>query len=185
MPHEPAKKVRIIVAFGDISGFTHFCESVTHDEIEYDPFMAKFDDLLDQAERATGYAFTDTGDGFMCTVDLDAGHNCTKTIEVLKNLWRLLKRIERLVDGKEPPRPDGFRIVGAAGYVKRKVKRDGRVVLRGKHINLAHNLLDSARGKGFVCHDSLKQLINEQQAKKNGIVFERLDHLLWTLKITG
>lgn len=187
-----SEKVRIIVLFGDISGFTSFCDSLTNDEIEYDPFMEEFDDLIDKTAQDTGYSFTDTGDGFMCTVDLQDGHNCKRAIEVILNLWKLLKKIERLIAKKDSPRPDGFRIVGAAGYVKRKVMKDGRVILRGKHINMAHNFLDQARGKGFVCHESLKQLISDVQAKKHGFQFtslggrletDRRRSLLWVLKI--
>lgn len=178
-----SEKVRIIVLFGDISGFTNFCDAVTNDEVEYDPFMEKFDDLVDKTARETGYAFSDTGDGFMCAVDLKPGHNCATAIQVILYLWKFLKQVEKLIAQKDAPRPEGFRIVGAAGYVKRKVKKDGTIVLRGKHINMAHNLLDVARGKGFVCHDSLKQLISDQQAKKNRIHFKPIDKALWVLRI--
>jgi class 3 adenylate cyclase len=184
--NERFEKVRIIVLFGDLSGFTDFCESVTNDEIEYDPFMAKFDHLIDQAERETGYTFSSTGDGFMCTVDLlSSGHNCTTAIEVLKNLWSLFQQILRLIQTHKrlSVAPDGFRIVGDSGYVKRKVKRDGRVVDRGKHINRAHNLLDFARGKGFVCTDTLKQLISDQQAKRHDFKFTSIGKRLWSLEI--
>ncbi len=180
-----SEKVRIIVLFGDISGFTAFCDAVTNDELEYDPFMERFDRLVDQAAHNTGYTFTDTGDGFMCTVDLEPGNCSGKAVEVVLNLWNLFKTIERLVERKklDPPSPDGFRIVGAAGYVKRKVKKDGKIVLRGKHINRAHNLLDKARGKGFVCDESLKHLISERLAKKSGINFKLYEDSLWILSV--
>ena len=181
-----SEKVRIIVLFGDISGFTAFCDAVTNDEVEYDPFMEKFDRLIEKAERETGYSFTDTGDGFMCTIDLPSGHSCTTVIKALVDLWALLKRIQRLIDTKkelDPPAPDGFRIVGTAGYVKRKIKADGRVIHRGKYINKAHNYLDQARDKGFVCHDSLKNLISEKQAKKHGFKFTKFDKELWVLDV--
>lgn len=181
-----SEKVRIMVAFGDISGFTSFCDAVTNDEVEYDPFMDKFDRLLEKAERDTGYSFTDTGDGFMCIIDLPVNHGCTMAIEALKYLWILLKKIQHLIETKkelDPPAPEGFRIVGTAGYVKRKIKRDGRIIHRGKYINKAHNYLDQARGKGFVCHDSLKNLISDRQAKKNGLQFTRLENELWVLNV--
>lgn len=178
-----SEKVRIMVAFGDISGFTSFCESVTNDEVEYDPFMEEFDQLIDTFARETGYQLTDTGDGFMCTIDLPTGHACTTAIKALIDLWRLLKRLEDLVRRKkeDPPAPDGVRIVGAAGYVKRKIRDGGHVSYRGRHINKAHNALNRARGKGLVCENSLKVLIGEQQAKKHGLKFTKLDKELWIL----
>jgi class 3 adenylate cyclase len=172
--NEPSQKVRIIVAFGDISGFSGFVDSVTNDEVEYDPFMDRFDDLVDQTARRTGFAFTDTGDGFMCTVDLRPGHSCRTAANALLTLWRLQKHVARIIETKEPPRPHGFRIVAAVGYVKRKIKKDGKVLFRGRHINLAHNLLEIARGKGVLIHGSLKDLITVRQARRLRLKFERL-----------
>lgn len=185
MTNGKSEKVRIIVAFGDISGFTAFCDAVTHDEVEYDPFMEEFDQLVERAARETGYSFTDTGDGFMVTIDLPAGHACTTAIKALADFWRLLGELENLVDRKkeDPPAPRGVRIVSAAGYVKRKIRWDGHVSYRGTHINKAHNALDKARGKGLVCHYSLKDLISEQQAKSHGFRWTKLNGELWILKI--
>lgn len=192
-----SQKVRIIVAFGDLSGFTAFCENVTNDEVEYHPFMAKYDKLIERVEIETGYNFDDTGDGFMCTVDI-ASENCSeKACEVLINLWGLLQKIGRLVKRKKknPPAPSEFRIVGAAGYgdrTMRWVKKmvDGKeidvpkTIVRGRHLNRAHNWLDRARGHGFVCDETLKQLVIPRHAKKYGITFAHLEGSLWILKIT-
>jgi class 3 adenylate cyclase len=168
------EKVRIIVAFGDIQGYTDFLDEVTNDETEFLPFDAEFDAVIEQAEKETGFSFTDTGDGFMCVVDLGSGHNCTLAIRVLHSLWRLLKVVERLIDQKEHPKPSGFRIVIARGYVFRKIRRDGKISLRGRHINLAHNLLEVARGYGIVCHESVKALISQGQARAHGFTFTPL-----------
>ena len=189
MTHGKSEKIRIIVVFGDISGFSDFVDSVTNDSVEYRPLMDKFDELLEKTARATGFAFEDTGDGFMCTVDLVPGHNCTLAIKVVLSLWKLLKEIEALIERHREISiaPAGIRFVGAAGYVYRKVKKDGRVILRGKHINMAHNFLDLARGHGFVCDDSLRQIISEQQALKHGIRFTRMKrpkrHPVWILEV--
>jgi len=180
-------KVRIIVAFGDISGFSHFCDSVTNDEVEYDPLMHAFDELIEKTERETGYSFTDTGDGFMCTVDIEATYISRKAIKIVLDLYRLFKRIEALFNDhrKSSVCPEGFRIALTAGYVKRKVKNDGRILLRGKSINQAHNFLDIARDYGLVAHESFKILVNEEEAKKAGIEFMRIRNskTVWGLKI--
>jgi len=176
MPHAKTQKVRLIVAFADISGFSNFCDAVTNDEVEYDPLMDRFDEIVEKAERETGYSFTDTGDGFMCTVDLVPGNAGRTTLQVLTHLWRILTEIEAAIDThrKDSVSPEGARVVIAAGYVKRKIKKDGRVILRGKYINLAHNFLDHARGHGVVVHDSARNLISDVLAKKSGIEFVRL-----------
>lgn len=180
-------KIRIIVFFGDITGFTDFCESITNDKIEYDPLMDEFDKLVDKIEEETGYKFDETGDGFMCSVELASRHPGCKAVEMVLKLWDLLKRIEMLFLARREKfiTPDGFRIVGATGYVKKKIKKKGRIVLRGKHINLAHNGLTAARGHGFVCHSSLKNLIGDRLAKKHGITFFPLDKSLWILNVSG
>lgn len=188
MKHEKPRKVRIIVAFGDISGFTDFCEKITNESVEYDPFMAKFDRLIERTELETGYEFYIPGDGFMCTVDIQDGNCSQKAAEVLIALWDLLKKIVRLIDKKKrnPPAPAGFRIVGAAGYSTetfRRVNEKVQRILRGRHINRAHNYLDLARGKGFVVDDSLKQLVSEKHAKKYGMRFSHLEGSLWVLEI--
>lgn len=176
MAHAKTEKVRLIVAFADISGFSAFCDAVTNDEVEYDPLMDRFDEIVEKAERDTGYSFTDTGDGFMCTVDLLPGTASRTSAQVLGHLWRILSEIEAAIAAhrKDSVGPEGARVVIAAGYVKRKVMKDGRVILRGKYINLAHNFLDNARGHGLVMHDSARNLISDTQAKKAGIEFTRL-----------
>lgn len=175
------------MAFGDISGFSDFCDAITNDEVEYDPLMRAFDKLIEEAERKTGYSFTDTGDGFMCTIDLDIGDVSRKAIKIVLDLYALFKKIEALfnVHRKDSVCPDGFRVSLTAGYVKRKVKEDGRTLLRGKSINQAHNYLDIARNYGLVCHESFKILVNEAEAKRSGVEFMRIRNSkkVWGLKI--
>ena len=175
MRHERTETARIIVAFGDFSHFTSFEESVTNPETEFDPLFEDFDDFIDATEKRTGYSFTDTGDGFMCTVDLAQGHGCGVASKVLEDLWRTLIRIQKFIRDKEPPRPTGFRIRIATGYVRRKVKHNGTVVLRGRHINLAHHLLDVGRTHSFLVHDSVKQLLNPVQIRRCGFSFKKFE----------
>ncbi len=185
MAHGKNEKVRLIVAFGDISGFSDYCDAVSYDEKELYPFLDAFDDLMEKIEAETGYTFSDVGDGFLLTVDLSEGHNCGVAVKVLNCLWDIYSQMEKLMDSMPPPRPDGFRITGVVGYVIRKVKKDGKVVLRGKWLNQCHKMLAHARGVGIVIHDNLKQLMNDKQIKKNGFEFERLKigNRLWFFKV--
>lgn len=176
MDRAKSEKIRLLVAFGDISGFSDFCDGITNDEVEYDPVMDRFDEIVEKAAQRTGYSFDDTGDGFMCTVDLSKGHASGTIIGVLLDLYAVLVEIEAALDHhrQESLCPNGFRIVVTAGYAKRKIKKDGRIILRGKIINQAHNYLDSARGHGLVVHDSARSLIPDDQAEQAGIDFVRL-----------
>lgn len=168
-------KVRIIVVFGDIAGFTGFYDSVTNDEKELIPFLDEFDELVDTAQKKARYEFTDTGDGFMCLVDVNHQEQKGKIVtNLLKHFWELWKSISQLIEEKEPPKPEGFRIRLACGYVLRKIKKNGVVIHRGRHINMAHNLLDAAKGVGVLCHDSFKQLLTEKQIEENNFVFKRI-----------
>lgn len=166
-------KVRIIVAFGDIEGFTHFWEEVTNDQAELIPYLEGFDAIIDDIERESGQAFADTGDGFMLIVEMD-GRSEASPVSLLATLWRLLRRIQRMHGHHAHPKPNGFRIVLASGYVLKRVRKDGRVSHRGRHINLAHNLLDLARGRGLVCHSSFKALISDKDARTAGVRFTPL-----------
>ncbi len=181
--NEKLQAVRIIVLFGDLTGFTTFCEAITNETIEFDPFMNEYDRLIDDMESDKGYTIDDTGDGFMCTVELPPKDIDEYVVKVIHDIWTLSKKIESLIENKVTPSPAGFRVAGAAGYVTRKVKKNGRVVLRGKQINLAHNLLDIARVHSFICHSSLKTLISEKVAKEYKIEFTQLTIDTWILKI--
>jgi class 3 adenylate cyclase len=168
------EKVRIIVAFGDIEGFTGFWEEVTNDDEELLPYLRGFDDIVDQVEKESGHSFTDTGDGFMVVLELNGQRTCTVALSLLSALHRLVAKMQEMHLKIPHPKPDGFRVVLASGYVVRTARKNGRRSYRGRHINLAHNLLDLARGQGVVCHGSFKALIPEREAKEAGILFTPL-----------
>ena len=174
MRRHKQEKVRIIVAFGDIEGFTTFLDAVTNEAIELDPYMDEFDAIIQQEAKRTGFEFRDTGDGFMCVVDLQKNRAPAIAADVAVALWGLLKRMENLRESMGHPRWSGFRIVIASGYVTRKSRYDGTHSLRGRHMNLAHNMLNIARGHGIVAHQSFRALITDTLAKSHGIVFTDL-----------
>lgn len=173
MRHRKPEKARILAAFGDIRGFTMFCDLVTNEETEHDPFFEKFDALVESISRRTGYTFSDTGDGFMMVVDLKPNHACAEAGEALIVLWNLYERINQMMEEMDAPRMNGFVVTGTYGYVRRKMRTDGSISLRGRQINLAHNLLEVAKNYGFVIHDSWRQLISDKQLKKLGFSITR------------
>lgn len=174
MSHERTEEIRIVVAFGDIRGFTETCERVTSPKLEIAPFFDKFDATIAKYARATGFTFDDTGDGFMCIVELGPGHNCEKAVRLLGAIWRLIYEVNRAIYEMQPPKFRGFRVRVAAGYVLRKVKRDGKIVHRGKSINLAHNTLEIAKDELVVAHESFVELMSPSQILKAGFRVSRL-----------
>ncbi len=182
--NEKIKIIRIVVLFGDFTAFTLFCQAVTNDAIELDPFMEEYDKLIDQTETETGYVIEDTGDGFMCTVELPPdGKAADYAAKAIFAVWDLSLKIEELIKNKVMPSPSGFRVAGAAGYVTRKVRKSGKIVLRGKQINLANGLLEIGRPNGFICHESLKSLITKKEAEKHAMEFTPITGDTWMLRI--
>lgn len=107
----------------------------------------------------------------MCLVDMDPGHNCEKALQLLSALWDFLVEIEKCsLQMDQLARFGLVRVRVAAGYVLRKMKKDGRIVHRGKPINLAHNTLGIAKDNTMVAHESFVQLVSERQLKKAGFV---------------
>lgn len=178
------ERVRVIVAFGDITGFSVFHEAVTDEQSELNPFFDQFDDLIDKAELATGYTVFDTGgDGFMCLIDFTNPQKTPHIVsQVLSNLWKLHKQIEHLIQQKEPPKPFGFRVRVACGYVSKKLQKNGKLRYRGRHINWAHNALERFKNRGFICDNSTRQFVTDVQMKKHGISFARVNDTMWEVK---
>lgn len=170
MTHGKTEEVRIVVAFGDIWGFSDTSERVTSATKELVPFFNRFDAIIAKAERKTGFLFNDTGDGFMCLIDLLPGHNCDRALHLLNTLWKLIEDIHDAMEAMPPPRFLGFRVRIAAGYVLRKRHNDGKTTYRGKPINLAHNLLEISKQSWMIGHESFKALMTMDQIGKAGFV---------------
>lgn len=169
--YEKSYERRVLVAFGDITASGEFYDEVTNDAIELYPFFNEFDKFIRQSEMKTGYLFHDCGDGYMCIADFSPGDNRDIVSKFLTDMMELQNKIKWLIKTKEPPRPAGFRVSSACGYVSRKIARRQRIIWRGKKINLTHGLLEIAKKYGFVVHDSIKQLLSDEQIKKYGFRF--------------
>lgn len=165
-------KLKAFVAFGDIRGFSSFYEAISDEESELDPFLDDFDTIIE--ELGEKHRVKDTGDGFMLILDMSTGHNCHAALRLLDALWAVHKSMDRLITRKQYPYPDGFRITLACGRVSRKIKKDGTILERGKHINLAHKMLRIKPPRGIVCHESFRQLISPLQARRYGYAFKRM-----------
>jgi hypothetical protein len=168
------EKVRILAVFGDFKGFSDFYEASAFDEEDREQFMDAYDSLIEQIERETGFIFDDTGDGFFCPIDLKGGHACHTTLKAFKALWKLYRKIVRLIDNKNHPRPDGFCMTAFSGAVTRKIKKNGKIVYRGPHINWAHKCLHLHKGIGFIVHASARQHLSRKQEFRNKLIYKPL-----------
>lgn len=175
MAHGHYEETRVAVAFGDIAGFTAAYERATSPLKEIAPFFQRFDALLVRTARKAGLHFEDTGDGYMCPLDLSTGHNCEQALSMLSALWDFNVSINAEIEKmEEESRFRFFRTRVAAGYVLRKVSVDGKVLYRGKPINLAHNSLEIHKDEMMVCHGSFRSLISDQQLRVRGFTAEKL-----------
>lgn len=172
MKHGAGDNVRVLVAFGDITGFSSYCDQISSNERELAPFLHALDAIL--KEELRGYSTYPTGDGFMLVMDLETGHNCRRVIDVLTALTRVLVRVRRLIRSMPHPRPLGFRIRVTVGYAIRTIDPSGRLSFRGKCVNLAHNLLEVRKSVGIILHVTARSLVTPQQLRRAGFVLRKI-----------
>ena len=169
------EKVRIIVGFGDISGFGVFYRRSQEDpDTQYHPIMDAYDDLVEQFVQA--HVFKGGGDGEMFTIELVKESEEDQAIALLLALYKFMIRVQRLFKKSKDPKPDDYRIWLACGPVWKKTKPDGKFDYRGDKINLVSKLMENAglRQYQFGVHESFRQLISPTKAKALGVTFEKI-----------
>lgn len=167
------KRVRVLVCFGDIRGFSAWEQSLTDPDAEFLPLMNRFEELIHKFGEKESYFVKSIADGFLAVMELESGHNCKQMLRFLDATWTFGKKIQRLISEHPWPRPDGFRIRYASGHVwKRNCKRGVDYV--GRHINMAHKLLRVEPPIPAIAHRSVSELCTPRQAKKNHFRFTKL-----------
>lgn len=167
------KKVRFLVAFGDVRGFSDFSNRIDDPEADLIPFYEKFDALLDGFRRSSRYFVKDgLGDGIMLGVELSSGHACGTAASFFIQMLELQARVTHFIQGWRYPRPDGFRIRVACGHVIRKT--NDVTDYRGRACNLAHKLLRVEPQQSVLVHESAAQLLTASQAKRSGLRLRRV-----------
>lgn len=164
---------RIVAAFGDISGFGKWFDSLSDQELELKPFMREVDELIDEFEDQPQYFVKREGDGFLVVMELHEGENGKEIAQLLVRLLNMQLRMERLIHLKPYPRPDGFRVRVTSGYAWRRFHR-GKIDYLAKSINLASKLLRVGKNVPFIIHESVKDFIPKGVIKKYVFKFKKM-----------
>jgi len=164
------KRVRILAAFGDISGFGVYSNRVDDESTQSIPFFYHYDKLVADLRRELGCYFDDTGDGFIAIMEISEDRASEKAIKLLVAISQFYVRIQSFLKKWPSPKPTGYRIRAACGHALKSPGYMGPIY-RSKNINLAHEMLAVEKEIPILCHESVKQLISSGQAKRAGLKF--------------
>jgi len=168
-------KVRIIVMFGDIRGFSNFAQHIEDEDTQIIPLMDAINDLVDKFEDATGHRIDNLGDGFLLIAELGTEDDAT-AIDLFKKVCDFIEAVHRLIRHWPYPRPDGYRVRIACGRVVKKKKVGRKPIFYGRCLNLAHKLLRVEPSIPIIVHESAKQLITENQCRNHHLKFRHIDN---------
>jgi len=173
---------RIIVAFGDMSGFSKWMKSpmVSDSQIEklmskvYSEFMA-----IDRRNASSRYFVKPLGDGVMIVKDLGDRTETQDAEKFMAEVRGLTSRLCAIIAGAAWPQPQGFRVrvvVGDAAKMRfpGPTARSQRLDYIGYPINLAARLLSIKPDARLICHEGAKQLIAGSRRFRSRLVKVRL-----------
>lgn len=171
------ERKRIIAAFGDIRGFRKWTLRALNSPEISERFIEEVYGHFEHFTQDTTSYVKYLGDGLLIIRELGNGKISKIAKQFLYEVHDLTKNIEGSIQGTWP-RPDGFRVRVACGYVwKRQTRKryDGRNFRHPEYIgyavNMAQALLYVYPETPNICHESIIELIG---TKKNGMVFEQL-----------
>lgn len=163
-PQIHAGRVKVVVAFGDVTGFGAWTRRGSNSPEEFKDFMIHLYKEFIRFRNGNGYFVKLMGDGFMCITEIDDRNAKTRTLEFLNHAVALEAAIQDIVK-KTFPAPGSFRIRIAAGHVWKMVAtRRGQGTAQtdylGYPINLAARLLEISRETAILCHESVRKILN-------------------------
>ena len=168
-PQIRAGRVKVLVAFGDITGFGEWTRRGSNSPEEFKDFMVQLYKEFIRFRNGNGYFVKLMGDGFMCVTEIDKGSAKHQVSEFLRHAVELGVGIQG-ISKKAFPVPGSFRIRIAAGHVWKMIaSRPGQGTAQtdylGYAINLAARLLEIDRGSAILCHESVKKILNGAVSK--------------------
>lgn len=163
----------IIVAFGDITGFSAWRRRASTQPEIAQPFLKKFYEEIEKFSlKNKDLHLKYLGDGFMMLKELNEKYNKHRcVVKFVQEAGALNARLLKIVHSCEWPPPDGFRTRIVCGHVdklevtdpiNRKTKVSEYV---GYAINLAQKLLQISPETHFVCHESVIKVIGRLPKK--------------------
>ena len=163
-PRIRAGRVKVLVAFGDVTGFGAWTRRGSNSPEEFKDFMVHLYKEFIRFRNGNGYFVKLMGDGFMCITEIDKGNSEARTLEFLNHAVDLELAIQNIVKSTFPA-PGSFRIRIAAGHVWKMVaSRPGQGTAQtdylGYAINLAARLLEIDRESAILCHESVRKILN-------------------------
>ena len=163
-PRIRAGRVKVLVAFGDVTGFGAWTRRGSNSPEEFKDFMVHLYKEFIRFRNGNGYFVKLMEDGFMCITEIDKGNAKATTLEFLSHAVDLELAIQNIVKSTFPA-PGSFRIRIAAGHVWKMVaSRPGQGTPQtdylGYAINLAARLLEIDRESAILCHESVRKILN-------------------------
>jgi class 3 adenylate cyclase len=176
------ERKRIIVIFADLVGFAPWMRRAHS--------LADFAFIIDRIYRKfihfkedLGYHVKLLGDGAMFVKEMGRGHNCEKVLQILRDMKCLSGYVNEVIARAEWPRPGGFRIRLASGYVTKIKARlcDRECSLQhdyiGYPVNLAARMLEiDKKSKPIILHESVKDIIGTAKSKRAGLSFNAIPY---------
>lgn len=165
---EGPQKKRILVAFGDISGFSNWSRR-TEDDGEHflrlmRPLGLVFSAVRDDKTTVKKYA-----DGLMMVIEIEHGKEEQAALKMLHKCVTVLKHTDRIIRNLHHPKPTGFRIRLIAGPAWKWMDPGEEWDYYSKTVNTAKNLLGIAKSIPFIAHATFLELIHPKALKRIGI----------------
>ncbi len=167
-------KAKIIVVFTDISGSSQWVRKVGDEAEALRSFMTaheKETSFFKQRTKANFYKRL--GDGRLFVYELEMGTESNTAANVLKEALGLVARVVHLIAMLRIG-PNGFRIRVMTGHGIKESFEDGQTDWEGDVLNTCHEFLAHAPEIPLMVDDRTKQLISQDDAKTQKLIFELL-----------
>lgn len=177
------ERVRVLVCYGDILGFSEWIKRPANAPEEVESLMhGVYEEFEKFATDSKGFAKY-LGDGIMIVIELGPKNNSCLAVDFMRKSCLFVDSINKLIHSHWP-RPHGFRLRMVAGYVYKKslgcqncmVKLTGgqrgqSAEFIGYPINLAQRILYVQPNITLLCHESVKQLIGK---KRHDLILQKI-----------
>lgn len=172
------KRIRVFIAYGDITGFTTWASRTATSHEDYRWFLKRLYIIFRTFERRTGYYVKFLADGFFAVREMEKHHNCGVAKDLLKALWDVRLDVVALIDTLPvDSRPEDFRVRVASGMVSKIImqpfKKGGatQVEYIGASTVLGDRVLEIERNTSCMCTDGVIAFLKKTE---KGIVVEKL-----------
>jgi class 3 adenylate cyclase len=178
-PRIRAKRVRAIVAFGDITAFSEWTRRGSNSPEGFRSFMVQLYREFIRFRNGNGYFVKLLGDGFMAVREITPRELKKEVLAFLEHCLTLESAI-RKIENKIFPKPGSFRITVVVGHVWKIVasrpgqENSNQTDYLGYTVNLAARLLEIDRREGILCHESVRKILCANCWEEAGLALKRI-----------